>query len=344
MPLAGGANVPEDAGVQVMRSLSVSFISITVAAAFAGAALAADTASNYPVKPIRMVVPLPPGGTTDLVARIVAQKFSEGLGQQVIVDNRSGAATTLGTALVAKAPPDGYNLLFNSVSIITTVPLYPNLPYDPIKDFAHIGPVGQSFYVMAVHPSLPVKSVKEFIALAKAKPKQIAYASAGAGGITHLAVELFIANTKVELTHVPYKGGAPAIIALVSGEVQAIFNPIAEILPHIRAGNKVRTLAITNPKRAPEIPDVPTLAEAGVPNSEVTTWSGVYAPAGTPQAIVTRLNAEINRMVKLPDVQERMAAAGLVPVGGTPAQLTEYLKSELARWTRIIKNAGIKAQ
>src|SRR5262245_32389410 len=264
---------------------------------------ASSQAPKYPVKAVRMIVPLAPAGTTDIVARIVAQKYTEALGQTFIVENRPGGGTTIGSAVVAKAVPDGYTLLFNSVSLATTVPLYPNLPYDPVKDLAPVGPVGQSFYVLAVHPSVPVHSVKEFITLARSKPKRLSYASAGAGTITHLTVELFQANNKIDMLHVPFKGGAPAILALVSGQVEAIFNPIAEILPHVRAGGRVRTLAVTNPKRTPELPGVPTLAESGCPGCTVTTRNGVYAPAGTPAPVIERLNSEINRMVQQPDVQ-----------------------------------------
>ncbi len=306
---------------------------------FVGPAAAQPT---YPSKPIRVIVPLAPSGSTDIQARIVAQKLTEALGQSVIVDNRPGAGTLIGSNVVAHAAPDGYTLLFASVSLATTVPLYSNMPYDPVKDLSPVGPVGQSFYVLAVHPTLPVRSVQELITLAKAKPKQVSYASAGPGTITHLTVELFLANAGIDLLHVPYKGGAPAILALVSGQVDTIFNPIAEILPHVRAGNKVRTLAVTSPTRVPELPEVPTLVESGLPGCVVTTWSALYAPAGTPRAIIDRLNAEINRMVQQPDTKERFRSVGLVAVGGTPAALGEYLKSEIARWTKVVKDAGIK--
>ena len=301
-------------------------------------------AAPYPAKPIRVVVPLAPAGTTDIVARIVAQKLTEGLGQPVIIDNRPGAGTTLGSGLVARAAPDGYTLLLTSVSLATTVPLYRSLPYDPVRDLAPVGPVGQSFYVLTVHPSMPVNSVQEFVALARVKPGQIIYASAGTGTITHLTVELFMANAKISMLHVPFKGGAPALVAFLGGQVQAIFSPIAEILPHVRAGGKVRTLAVTSPKRVAELPDTPTRAESGLPGSEVVTWSGIYVPAGTPRGIVDQLNAQINRMVQQPDVQERFQGIGLVPVGGTPAALGDYLKFEIARWTKVVREAGIKPE
>jgi tripartite-type tricarboxylate transporter receptor subunit TctC len=307
---------------------------------------AAQTAQSvrYPTRPVRLIVPLAPAGTTDIVARIVAQKFGEAFGQTVIVDNRPGAGTTLGTNLVAKAPADGYTLLFTSTSIATNAALYSKLPFDTIRDFAPVGPVGQSFYVLAAQPSLGVSSVQELIALAKSKPNHIQYASAGQGTITHMAVELFMMNTGIRMQDVPFKGGAPALLAFLSNQTPLIFNPIAEILPHLRAGAKVRVLAVTNAKRVPELPETPTLGEAGVPNSDVVSKSGVYAPAGTPPAVIARLNAEINRMVVQPDVRERFTSQGLVPIGGTSAELADFIKSEIARWTKVVKVAGIKVE
>ena len=328
--------------VQASASRAKRWVPLAAATGLAMPALTLAQAPQYPTRPIRVVVPLAAGGTTDIVARLVAQRLSDALGQPVIVDNRPGGGTTIGAAVVAKAQPDGYTLLFHSVSLATTVPLYPKLPYDAAKDFAAISAVGQSFYVVAVHPSVPVQSLKELVAMARAKPRQVSYASAGQGTITHLTVELFMANAKIEMLHVPYKGGAPALVALVSGQVQAIFNPIAEILPQVRAGGKVRTLAVTSPQRAPELPDVPTLAESGYPGATVTTRNGLYAPTGTPRAVIERLNAEINRMLNLPDVQERFQANGLVARGSTSAELADYLKSEVARWSKVVKDAGIK--
>jgi tripartite-type tricarboxylate transporter receptor subunit TctC len=319
-------------------------VAVALAVAVAWSSMAAAQATRYPTKPIRVVVPLAPAGTTDIVARLVAQKYNEAWGQPVIVDNRPGAGTTIGSALVARAAPDGYTLLFASVSLATSVSLYRNLPYDPVRDLAPIGPVGQSFYVLAVHPSLSVNSVQELITLAKAKPKQLAYSSAGTGTITHLTVELFMSQVKIDMLHVPFKGGAPALTAFVGGQVNVIFNPIAEILPQVRAGGRVRTLAVTSPKRVPELPEVPTLSESGLPGFQVTTWSGLYVPAGTPRSIVDQLNAELNRMLQQPEVRERLQSNGLAPVGGTPAALGDYLKSEIARWAKVVKEAGIKAE
>jgi tripartite-type tricarboxylate transporter receptor subunit TctC len=321
-----------------------TWLTLGIAVALAGPALAGTQAAGYPIRPIRLIVPLAPAGSTDIVARIVGQKFNDAWGQPVIVDNRPGGGTTIGSALVARAQPDGYTLLFASVSLATTVPLYSNLPYDPVKDFSPIGTVGQSFYVLAVHPSVPVHSMQDLVALARAKPGQVSYASAGAGTITHLTVELFISHVKIDVLHVPFKGGAPALVALLGGQVQMIFNPIAEILPHVKAGGKVRTLAVTSATRSPDLPDVPTLAESGLPGFSVTPRSAIYAPAGTSRAIVNQLNAELNRALQQADMRERLQNNGLVPVGSTPAELGEYLKSEIARWTKVVKEAGIKVE
>ena len=321
-----------------------AWIAAMLTAAAVAPALAAEPATRYPVKPIRLVVALAPAGSTDIVARLVAQKYNEAWGQPVIVDNRPGAGTTIGNAVVARAAPDGYTLLFGSISLATSVPLYKTLPYDPLKDFAGIGPVGQSFYVLAVHPSLPVNSVQELIAMARAKPKQLSYASAGTGTITHFTVERFMSQAKVDMLHVPFKGGAPALTAFIGGQVQVIFNPIAEILPQIRAGGKVRTLAVTAPKRSPDLPNVPTLAETVLPGFSVTPKSGIYAPAGTPRAVVDQLNAELNRMLSQADMRERLQSNGLIPVGGTPAELNEYLRSEIVRWSKVARDAGVKPE
>ena len=305
---------------------------------------AAAQAPRYPTRPIRMIVPLPPGGSTDIVARIVAQKYTETWGQQFVVDNRPGAGTLLGNELVARAAPDGYTLLFASASLATNVPLYPKLPFHPIRDFVPIGTVGQSFYVLLVQPSLGVSSVQGLITMAKAKPNYIQYASAGQGTITHMAVELFMMNAKIKMQDVPFKGGAPALLGFLSGQMPVIFSPIAECLPHLRAGAKVHPLAVTAAKRVPDLPDVPTLAEAGVPDSVVQSRTGILAPAGTPRDIVNLLNTELNRLLQQAHVRDRLNSYGLVPVGGTPEDLGNYLKSEIARWTKVVKTAGIKLE
>ena len=307
-------------------------------------ALAAAQAPRYPTRPVRMIVPLPPGGSTDIVARIVAQKYTETWGQQVVVDNRPGAGTSLGSELAARAAPDGHTLLFASGSLATNVPLYPKLPFHPVKDFVPIGTVGQSFYVLLVQPSLGVNSVQELISMAKAKPNYIQYASAGQGTITHMAVELFMMNAQIKMQDVPFKGGAPALLAFLGDQMPVIFSPIAECLPHLRAGAKVRPLAVTAARRVPDLPDVPTLAEAGVPDSVVLSRTGILAPAGTRRDIVNLLNTELNRLLQQAYVRDRLNSYGLVPVGGTPEDLGNHLKSEIARWTKVVKAAGIKLE
>lgn len=304
---------------------------------------AAQTA-RYPVRPIRMIVPLPAAGSTDIAARIVAQKYSDALGKTVLVDNRPGAGTSLGTELVARAQPDGYTLLFASASLATNAALYPKLPFDAIKDFAPVGTVGLSFYVLIVQPSLGVNSVQELISMAKSKPRFIQYASAGQGTITHMAVELFMMNAQIKMQDVPFKGGAPALLAFLSGQMPVIFSPIAECLPYLRAGAKIKPLAVTTAKRAPDLPDVPTLSEAGVPDSVVQSRTGILAPTGTPQDVIKLLNTELNRILQLPDVRERLGSYGLVPAGGSAAELSDYLKAEIARWKKVVKVAGIKVE
>ena len=312
-----------------------------VAAATGGAVQAALAQERYPTKPVRLIVPLAPGGSTDIVARLVAQKLTEALRQTVLVDNRPGAGTTLGTNLVAKAQPDGYTLLFTSVSLATNAVLYPKLPFDTLRDFAPIGTVGQSLYVLIVQPSLGVNSVPELIALAKSKPGQLQYASAGPGTITHLTVELFSMNAGIKMQDVPFKGGAPALIAFLGGQMPVIFSPIAECLPHLRSGAKIRPLATTAAKRSPDLPDVPTLTEVGVPDSVVQSRSALYAPAKTPRAVILQINAELDRMLKQSDMRERLAGNGLVPAPGTPEDLGAYLRAEIARWTKVVQVAGI---
>ena len=300
--------------------------------------------ARYPARPIRMIVPLPAAGSTDIVARIVAQKYTDAFGKTVIVDNRPGAGTSLGSELVARATPDGYTLLFSSASLATNAALYPKLPFDAIKDFAPVATVGQSFYVLIVQPSLGVNTVQELIAMAKAKPRHVQYASAGQGTITHMAVELFMMNAQIKMQDVPFKGGAPALLAFLSGQMPVIFSPIAESLPYLRTGARVRPLSVTAAKRVPDLPEVPTLMEAGVPDSVVMSRTGLLAPAGTSQDVIKILNTEMNRLLQQQDVRDRLSSHGLVPVGGTPAELAEYLRSEIVRWTRVVKVAGIKIE
>ena len=316
----------------------------TRAAAIALLCAGSAAAADFPSRPVRMIVGFPPGGAVDLVARTIQARMSTALGQQIVIDNRPGAGTSLGNELVARATPDGYTLLFASASIATNVPLYPKLPFHPVRDYSPVGTVGQSFYVLIVQPALGVNSVQELINMAKAKPKFLQYASAGQGTITHMAVELFMMNAGIKMQDVPFKGGAPALLAFLSGQMPVIFSPIAECLPYLRTGTKVRPLAVTAAKRVPELPETPTLAESGVPDSIVHSRTALLAPKGTPDEAIKILNTELNRFLQQPDTRERIGAHGLTPVGGTPAELTEYLNREIARWTKVVKTVGIKVE
>lgn len=302
---------------------------------------AAAQAPLYPTKPIRLINPFTPGGSVDIVARAVAQELTKAWGQPVIVDNRPGAGTTIGTGIVARAAPDGYTLLATTATIAVNVSLYRNLSFDPVKDLAPIALVVQTPLVLAVHPSVPAKSVRELINLAKAKPGQVIYASSGTGTSTHLTMEMFRSLAKIDMLHVSYKGATPAVGALLGGEVHAIFNPITAILPQARAG-KVRALAVSSGKRVEIAPELPTVAESGLPGFEVIVWYPIFAPAGTPRSIVNQINAEINRILQQPEVRKRFLSIGMVPIGSTPDALGDYLKLEIARWAKVIKEAGVK--
>ena len=307
--------------------------------AFAASVAAAQ---SYPSKPIHLIVPFPPGGPTDIVGRLVSQKLSEGLGQPVVVDNRAGAGGTVGSTAAAKAPGDGYTLLYGSTSTLAIAPaLYRNLSYDPRTAFAPISLVSRGAIIAAVNAEVPARTLQEFIALAKKTPGKLSYSSAGSGTPPHLAAELFKTVAGVDLLHVPYKGGAPAISDLVGGQVQAIFEGQVVLLPHIKSG-KVRALAITGQKRDPALPDVPTFAEAGLPSYDVYFWSGLVAPAGTPNDIVARLNGILVQALNAPDAREALTRQGLEPAPSTPQQFAAFIGSELERWGRVAKDSGAK--
>lgn len=307
-----------------------------------GAGLAA--AQSFPTKPVRMIVAFPPGGGTDIVARIVSQKLTEMWGQQVIVDNRAGAAGTIGTDLAAKAAPDGYTLFMGTMGNLTAnTVLYKNLPFEVGRDLTPVTLVVAVNFVMVAHPSLPARTVQEVIALAKDKPGQINYASSGSGGAPHLGAELFKSMTGVSLTHVPYKGSGPSFADLLGGQVSLTFDSLAQALPYIKSG-RLRALAVTGPKRASMLPDVPTVAEAGVPGYELTNWFGLVTRAGTPREIVHRVNAGVVKVLQMPDVRERLLGMALDPVGNTPEQFGAFIKSETAKWAKVIKEAGITAE
>jgi tripartite-type tricarboxylate transporter receptor subunit TctC len=305
-------------------------------------ASSANARAEYPLRPIRMVVGFAPGGATDLYARVVAQRLSERLGQQVVVDNRPGAGGSIGTSLVAKAAADGYTLLFASPSHAINVSLFRSLPYDPLRDFAPIAKITNgSTYVLVAHPSLPVQNLKDFIAYAKAKPGAINFASAGSGSTSHLAGEFFKARAGIDIVHVPYKGTGDAIRDLLTGQVQATVDALPALLAHIKRG-ALKPLGVNI--RTPLLPEVPTIADAGVPQFEFYTWIGVLAPAATPGTIVRRLNQEINTVLRMPEVDARFAEMSSKPVTSTPEDFRRQIEKDIPKFAAIIKSAGIQPQ
>lgn len=297
-------------------------------------------AQQYPARAIRVIVASSPGSGVDIVSRIVSQKLSAGLGQQVFVDNRAGAGANLGAEIAAKSLPDGYTLLMGTPAHAINASMYSGLNYDLVRDFAPVSLVTTGQYVVIVHPSVPARTVKELIALARSKPGDLAYGSAGPGNSTHLAGELFNSMAGTKMLHVPYKGSGPGLIDLISGQLQVYFANLTAGLPHMRS-NRVRALAVTGPVRTPLLPALPTVAEAGLPGYAVTGYFGVLVPAGTPPAIIARLNAEIVKAVRAPDVQASLAAEGAEAVGGSPEEFGAFLKSEITRWAAAVKTAGL---
>ena len=317
-----------------------STIALAVLAAIAALPAAAQT---YPTRPIRLVVPSSPGGGTDITGRIVANKLSEQLGQPVVVDNRAGAGTIIGIEIAAKAPPDGYTLLMGLSTLAINPSMYAKLPYDALRDLAPISLAVLSPNILTVHPSVPAKTVKEFIALAKAKPGTITFGSAGQATSPHLSGELLKVLAKIDIVHVPFKGSGQSVISSISGEIAANFPSVPTAIPYIKAG-KLRGLGVTMAKRTAALPDVPSIAEAGVPGYEATQWFGMLAPAGTPRPIIDRLNQEMVKLLKSPDVRDRLIADGADPAPTTPEEFGAYIKSETEKWTKVIKAAGIKPQ
>jgi tripartite-type tricarboxylate transporter receptor subunit TctC len=314
-----------------------------VAASVAIAALLAPMAQAqpaYPSKPITLVVPFPPGGPTDLVARIVAQKMAEQMGQSIIVENRAGANGNIGSAWVAKAAADGYSVLYNTSSIALSPALYHNLSYDVQRDLAPVGLAATVPLGLVVTPSVPAHNVKELLAYIKANPDKVSYGSAGNGNVTHLGAFLFLQANGLTAVHVPYKGSAPADIDLAGGQVQFMTDTVNSIASLVR-DKRLRLLAVTTSKRVGLFPDVPTLAESGMPGFEVSAWQGLMVPANTPQPIVTRLNGELMKALRSPDVLKKLAAQGAIPLGSTPEQYGVYIKAELARWSGIVKQTGV---
>ena len=300
-------------------------------------------AQTYPSKTVRWIVPLPPGGSTDLISRMLAQKLSEMWKVPVVAENRPGAAGTIGLALVAKSPPDGYTMALGQTSNLAVAPgLYPKLGYDSLKDLAPVTQVVSTPMLLVAHPSLPAKNVRGLIALAKSKPNAIAYGSGGSGGQTHLPMELFAKAAGIRMVHVPYKGVGPSIVALISGEVALGLSSVAAVLPHVKAG-KLKALAITSAKRYKGLPELPTMAEDGVAGYDVSVWYGVLMPGGTPKEIVSRVHGDIVRILAQPDVNERLTADAGEIVASTPDAFGAYIKAELARWTQVIAETGVKA-
>jgi tripartite-type tricarboxylate transporter receptor subunit TctC len=299
-------------------------------------------AQAYPTKPIRLVVPFPAGGTTDILAREVGQRLSVTLGQPVVIDNRPGAAGNIGADLVAKSAADGYTLLMGTVGThAINASLYAKMPYDHVKDFAPVILVAGVPNVLEVNPALPVNSVADLIKLAKAKPGQINFASSGSGTSIHLSGELFKTMAGVDMTHVPYKGSAPAITDLIGGQVQVMFDNLPSSLQHIKAG-KLRAIAVTSAKRAPALPDVPTIAESGLPGFEASSWFGIVAPAGTPPAVIARINTDVNQWLQSSEAKEKLLAQGAIPTGGSPEQFATHIRAETDKWAKVVKASGAK--
>ena len=301
-------------------------------------------AQNYPAKPIRFIVGFAPGGVTDIVARALSQKLYERLGQQVVVDNRAGGSGTIAAVITAKAPPDGYTLLMSSVSIMATnVSMYAKLPYDPVRDFAPITLAVATPYLATVQAGLAANTLREFIALAKARPGQFNFGSSGTGGGAHLAVELFKAMAGIDLAHVPYKGAALALNDLMGGHIQLTFSQPPVVLPHVRSG-RVKALAITSAQRSAALPEFPTIAEAGLAGYEASSWQGVVAPAATPQAIILKLHAEIAQALRAPEIGVRLAAEGSAPGGIPPDEFALYIQREIVKWAKVVKESGVKVE
>ena len=304
-----------------------------------GAAVAADA---YPARPIRLIVPFPPGGSNDIVGRVIGQQLGDRLGKPVVIDNRGGAGGLIGTETAIHAQPDGYTLLIISVAYSYNPAIY-KLPYDPVKGIAPVAQLGTGPNALVVHPSVPAKSVKELIALAKAKPGQLNYATAGIGSFQHMSSEMFRIMSGVNIVHIPYKGGGPAMLAVIAGQAQISIGSLLQELPHIRSG-KMRALGTGGAKRSPALPDVPTIAEGGVAGYEANNWWGIVAPAATPQAIIKKVNAEVAAILATPETQKWFVSEGGEAVSRTPDEFRKWILSEMAKWSKVVKQAGIKAE
>jgi tripartite-type tricarboxylate transporter receptor subunit TctC len=318
-----------------------SGVALIFSALLVSVALNAAAAQQYPNRPIRFLVPFPPGGGNDIVGRVVAQKLAEGFDQTVVVDNRGGAGGTIGTDVVAKAPADGHTMLINNISLAVNATLIPRLPYDTLKDLAPVSIIGRQPNIVVVHPGVKAKSMKEFLDLARARPGQVNYGSGGVGTASHLATELLQLTTKTSMTHIPYKGLGPALIDLVGGRVEMIISTMASALPQLKSG-KLRPLAVTTVKRSVFFPEVPTMMEAGVPGYDFTTWYALVVPAGTPQPVIARINAELAKIAAAPAVREQFAAQGLETAHTGVAEARAYLRAEVEKWGKVIKASGAR--
>ena len=325
-----------------VSTLLSHFLFLCVLCVLCGSSLS-SAVDGYPSKPIRIIVPYTPGGFNDTLARTLGQKLNEKWGQPVMVDNRPGGGTTIGTSLVAKAPADGHTLLVVSFAFGVNPSLYTLLPYDTQRDFAPVVLAAGTPNILVVNPELPVKSVRDLITLAKSKPGKLNYATAGSGSSNHLSMEMFKSMAGVDIVHVPYKGSAPAVTDLIGGQVDVMFDNVPNVLQHVKAG-KLRGLAVSSSKRSPFTPDLPTVAEAGLPGFDVSVWFGVVAPSGTSKAVVSRLNAEINRILKLPGVVELFHKQGVEPLGGTPDAFASFLRDQTVKWAKVVKQSGAKAE
>jgi tripartite-type tricarboxylate transporter receptor subunit TctC len=310
--------------------------------AAASIAHAQQSTPVYPNRPVKMIMPFPAGGPTDILGRLLAQKLLESWGQNVIIDNRAGGGGQIGAVLAAKAPADGYTLFLGGITTLAIAPfVQKNIQYDPLRDFQAVTQTTLSPLMLMTHPSLPAKNVSEFIALAKAKPGQINYASSGPGGSGHLAGELFKSTTRTDLVHVPYRGAPPALNDLVAGQVQVMFGTMLAAVPHVRSG-KVRALAVTGPKRSIAVPAVPTFAEAGLPSYDASSWNGILVPTGTPAAIVARLSTELVKILHTPNVLDRLEGDGPIPIGNSPEEFTAHIKAEQAKWGKVVREAHVR--
>lgn len=319
----------------MIRSLVLGLVTVICAASV--------FAQSYPSKPVRLIVPTAPGGGTDFLGRVLAQSLGPALGQPMVVDNRGGAGTTLGAAVAAKSPADGHTLLLHHSSLAFNATFYRKLPYDTLRDFAPITLLATQPFLVVVHPSLPVRTVKELVALARARPGQLAYASGGSGSGPYMGAELLKQAAKIDVLHVPYKGAGPAFTDLISGQVQIMVSTFSLAIPHARSG-RVRALAVTSSKRAPAASDIPTVAEGGVPGYEFATWYGLLAPVGTPAPVIAKLNDESGKILAARETREKLTADGLEPLRSTPEEFAALIKRDVARWAKVVKAAGVYAE